>query len=485
MINVTPIILCGGSGTRLWPLSRSGFPKQFLCLNGEESLFQQASKRMMKLGNSLIQIDPMIIVTGEEHRFIATEQLRELDIPFKAAVLEPESRNTAPALTMAALAAINTGTDPVLVVTPADQIVIDDTEYTSSLQVAINQALLGGIVTLGVIPVRAETGYGYLKINKKIINENEINKVEKFVEKPDKSTALQYLESGNYFWNSGIFVLRASVWLKSLEKFRKDIYETSLNAWKQKNEDNSKEIKFIRPGYKEFIQIPSESVDYAVMEKCTNTEFEISMVPLNAGWSDLGAWDAVWDVKKKDKNGNTYSGDVQAFNNENTLVYATSRLVTLVGLKNIIVIETPDAVLVTDKSCSQDVKYIVENLKRNQREEYATHRKVNRPWGWYDSIETGNGFKIKRIMVKPGAKISLQSHEHRAEHWVVIKGVAEVVNGNNTIELKKNQSTYIPKKTIHRLSNICQENLEIIEIQTGEKLIEEDIIRYEDDYGRK
>lgn len=479
MINVAPVILCGGSGTRLWPLSRTGFPKQFLCLTGSESLFQQAARRLSDLSSEGILVSDPLIVTGEDHRFLASEQLREIGVALGGALLEPVGRNTAPALTLAALAAIEGEGDPILVVTPADQTVIDSTTFSSAMQSAIYEAEHGSIVILGIVPDRPETGYGYIQIESCTSSE-EVLTVKRFIEKPDESTAEAYLAEGGYFWNAGIFVIKASVWLKVLEQFRPDIFDATSSAWSKRTIDS----QFTRPGKAEFSMIPSESVDYAVLEHCPGSAFPIKMVPLDAGWSDLGAWDAVWKVLPKDGDGNAHIGDVLTTNSKNTLVHATSRLVGLVGVKDVIVVETPDAVLVVDKSHSQDVKNIVSTLGRQKREEHTLHRKVHRPWGWYDSIDEGGRFKVKRILVKPKASLSLQKHHHRAEHWIVVRGTAEITNGSQTFILTENQSTYIPLGEVHRLANPGTIPLEIIEVQSGGYLGEDDIVRFEDNYGR-
>lgn len=481
---IQPVILCGGSGTRLWPLSRAGFPKQFLCLTGDESLFQQAAKRLADLVVGQVKIAPPYIVSNEEHRFLASEQLREIGIDLGAALLEPCGRNTAPALTLAALAALEAGDDPVLVVTPADQTIANDVAFTHAMQQAIMSAAEDSIVILGITPDRPETGYGYIKT--RMHAGAAIFAVEQFVEKPDAATAQYYLNEGGYFWNAGMFVLKASIWLKALKTFRPDIALATQKAWEKRNIDGS----FVRPDKTEFAAIPSESIDYAVLEALTNqpsvlsSQHQLNMVPLNAGWSDLGAWDAVWQVLPKDEAGNAHLGDVLATDSRNTLVKASSRLVSLVGVENLIVVETPDAVLVADKSRSQDVKRIVDALQQHKREEQTLHRKVHRPWGWYDSIDEGGNFKVKRIQVKPGASLSLQKHHHRAEHWIVVKGTAEITNGDKVLLLTENQSTYIPLGEVHRLANPGAIPLEIIEIQTGSYLGEDDIVRLEDNYGR-
>jgi mannose-1-phosphate guanylyltransferase/mannose-6-phosphate isomerase len=488
MLQVIPVILCGGSGTRLWPLSRSGFPKQFLCLMGDDSLFQQAAQRLVGLGNSAIHVAAPFIVTGEEHRFLAAEQLREAGIALGAALLEPVGRNTAPALTLAALTAMQDGTDPVLVVAPADQTIAKPAAFTAAVQQAIAQAEQGHIVILGVTPDKPETCYGYVKTNPDSLisyvtpaNPGTLPlTVQAFVEKPNLSTAQQYLSDGGYFWNAGMFVLKASVWLAAIKQFAPAIFQATLTAWDARKTDG----RFVRPGKAEFEAIPSQSVDYAVMEHCPGSAFPIQMVPLDAGWNDLGSWDAVWNALPKDAQINAHVGDVLYTDSHNTLVYASSRLVALVGVSDLVVVETADAVLVASKSRSQDVKHIVSQLTVQQREEHTLHRKVYRPWGWYDSIDEGGRFKVKRILVKPKASLSLQKHHHRAEHWIVVTGTAEITNGDKLLTLTENQSIYIPLGQVHRLANPGSSPLEIIEVQSGSYLGEDDIVRFEDTYGR-
>jgi mannose-1-phosphate guanylyltransferase/mannose-6-phosphate isomerase len=480
MHKVVPVILCGGSGTRLWPLSRAGFPKQFLVLSGTTSLFQQAVARVNSLAAIDISLGETLIVTGEEHRFLALDQLREMKQVKATLLLEPVARNTAPALTLAALQATENGQDPILVVTPADQTVTDTVEFTQALQSAVRTAADGSIVILGIQPDRPETGYGYINVMPNVAGQSSPLTVDSFVEKPKLETAINYLAEGNYFWNAGMFVLRASTWLKALAHFRPDIASATQAAWSGKTDD----APFVRPDKTAFAATPSESIDYAVMEKCPASQFPIQMVALDAGWNDLGAWDAVWQVGQQDAQGNVAQGDVLLADTSNTFIHASSRLVSAVGVSNLVIIETADAVLVADRSQSQNVKKIVGMLETQQRGELTLHRKVHRPWGWYDSIDESERFKVKRIQVKPGASLSLQKHHHRAEHWIVVKGTAEVTCGDKVILLTENQSTYIPLGQLHRLKNPGSIPLEIIEVQSGSYLGEDDIVRFEDTYGR-
>ena len=477
-IDLQPVIIAGGSGTRLWPLSRSMYPKQFLALHGTDSLFQQAALRLQALAASDIRVAGLCVVGNEEHRFLVLGQLSGLSLPQATLLLEPVGRNTAPAMTLAALQATQNGGDPVLVVTPADQSIGNEADFTASLQRAVRAAATGVFVILGVAPDRPETGFGYIRCEAAA---GGAMKVARFVEKPDVMTAQRYLADGGYYWNSGMFVVRASVWLKALRQFRPDILAATEAAWVGRKIDAG----FVRPDKAKFEAIPSESVDYAVIEKCPDApQFDIRMVPLDAAWSDLGAWDAVWQVSPKDEAGNATHGDALVHDSQNVLVHATSRLVGVIGLQDVVVVETPDAVLVTERSRSQDVKHIVGELHKAGRSEPILHRQVHRPWGWYDSIDSGPRFQVKRIMVKPGASLSLQKHHHRAEHWIVVSGTAEVTNGDQVLLLTENQSTYIPLGQVHRLANPGKVPLEIIEVQSGSYLGEDDIVRFEDTYGR-
>ena len=475
-------------------MSRSCFPKQFLSLSGDKdnkTLFQEAVGRLNRIHTDSVILGETVIVTNEDHRFLVLDQLREMNGIQATLLLEPAGRNTAPALTIASLYVkdvIGDGVnDPILVVTPADQTIKDSDAFTLAMQNCISvvesDASNQTIAILGTTPTGPETGYGYIKKASKKGSFGEYG-VERFVEKPNLETAAAYLEDGNYFWNSGMFVLRASTWLTALKEFRPDILDATQKAWQQKTNDKADGTQFIRPNKELFASIPGESIDYAVIEKCPGSNYQAKMVELDAGWNDLGAWDAVWQVGNKNAQGNVTIGDVLLSDTTNSLVHASNRLVSAVGLDNIIVIETADAVLVADRSQSQHVKNIVGQLGAQEREETNLHRKVARPWGWYDSIDQGERFKVKRIQVKPGASLSLQMHQHRAEHWVVVKGVAEITNGDRVITLTENQSTYIPQGQIHRLANPGETPLEIIEVQSGNYLGEDDIVRIKDLYGR-
>ncbi|AUG03480.1 mannose-1-phosphate guanylyltransferase/mannose-6-phosphate isomerase [Pseudomonas sp. 09C 129] len=478
-MKILPVIMSGGAGTRLWPLSRTLYPKQFLAISGRETLFQQAIGRLIGIAAPGSDLLPPCIVANDEHRFLCLDQIREMKLSKSSIILEPIGRNTAPALTLAALYARDelSQVDPILVVAPADQMILDVQMFTQSISKAVEVAADGDIVILGIKPDRPETGYGYIHST----DAAEVKRVDAFVEKPGLQTAQKYLDEGSYFWNSGIFVLRASVWLKALKIFREDIYLATEKAWAERAQDSG----FIRPQADAFSLIPSESIDYAVIEHCAkHPELQLKMLAMDAGWSDLGAWDAVWRSSEKDDSHNATHGDVIVESSANTLVYASHRLVTAVGLDNIVIVETPDAVLVANKERSQGVKAIVEALNVCSRSETKLHRRVHRPWGWYDSIDSGSRFQVKRILVKPKATLSLQKHYHRAEHWIVVSGTAEVTCEDRVFQLNENQSTYIPVGHVHRLSNPGTIPLEIIEVQSGSYLGEDDIVRFDDTYGR-
>lgn len=475
-----PVILCGGSGSRLWPLSRSEYPKQFIKFDSAQSLFQQAVLR----GKSAHAAAPLVI-TNESQRFLVAEQLRELGCQAGKIILEPEGRNTAPALTLSALVAKENGEDPILLVTPSDHLIENSSAFLTALEQAIPLAEKGEIIIFGIPPTHPETAYGYIKTpntaahssEKQEQNEQGLH-VQFFAEKPNEETAQKYLSEGGYFWNAGIFVLKASVWLNAIQLFRPDIYQATLTALNAGEREQLGHLIFIRPSASLFSQVPSESIDYAVMENCVNAELPLKMLRLEAGWNDLGAWDAVWQALNKDDMENAYHGDILTYRAKQNIIYSGHRLVTLVGVNNLVVVETEDAVLVADRKYSQDVKHLVATMNSQQRVETREHRKIYRPWGWYDNVDSGLGFKVRRIFLNPGASLHLQRHEHRAEHWIVVKGKAEVTHADSVFILEQNQSTYIPPNTLHRLHNPTESALEIIEIQTGSSLTEEDTIRF-------
>lgn len=485
-ILVIPVILAGGSGTRLWPLSRAMNPKQFIALGGaDKTLFQQAASRVGDIAGAPIEVRSPCVVANEEHRFTVVEQLAGVGVTAPRVLLEPAGRNTAPALMLAALEATRFvgDADPVLVVTPADHAITEPGAFTAALRVAVEAAWHGGVVVLGIKPDRPDTGYGYIRTRPSGVEAGAgVERVAAFVEKPDLATAERYVSEGGYWWNSGMFVLRASVWIDALRRFRPDIAAASEAAWLTATADAA----FLRFDKAAFAAIPSESIDYAVMEPASRVDsgFDLKMVPLDAGWSDLGAWDAVWQLGEHDQKGNSVHGDTMVRDSRNTLVHATSRLVGVIGLDDITVVETADAVLVAHRSKSPAVKDMAVALIAGGRSEASSHRRVHRPWGWYESVDQGPRFQVKRIMVKPGAKLSLQMHHHRAEHWIVVSGTAEVTNGQAVILLTENQSTYIPLGQTHRLANPGRLPLEIIEVQSGSYLGEDDIVRFEDNYGR-
>jgi len=466
---IIPVILSGGSGTRLWPLSRKLHPKQFIELMGKTTLFQEAVLRLPE------SIESPLIICNEEHRFLAAEQLREINKEPKNIILEPVGRNTAPAIALAALKSIKESEDAILLVLSADHLIQDMDKFHQAIALATKQAEQNKLVTFGIVPNKIETGYGYIKAN--ISKNKNYYDIDEFVEKPDYKTAKKYVDSGGYFWNSGMFMFKASVYLSELEKYEPEI----LSACQKSCQTEFYDLDFIRLNEQEFLKCPSQSIDYAVMEKTKNA----SMVILDANWNDVGSWTALWDSQVKDNNDNLVVGDVILDKVSDTYVHSTSnRLVSVIGLSNLIVVDTQDAVLVTNKEHAQDVKNIVEKIKKSGRLESDQHRKIFRPWGYYDSIDRGEGFQVKRILVNPGQKLSLQKHNHRSEHWVVVKGKAQVTCGEKTFQLIENQSTYISLGKVHRLENIEDTPLEIIEIQTGSYLGEDDIIRIDDDYER-
>ena len=465
---VIPVILSGGSGSRLWPLSRMYYPKQLLNLtNGRYTMLQETARRVAHL-------QPPIVVCNEEHRFMVAEQLNELSNQPASIILEPASKNTAPAIALAAMQAIKLQPDAIIAVFPADHVIRNEAAFKQSLDSAIAAAQAGQLVTFGINPTKAETGFGYIKA---LDSESIAKPVECFVEKPDIETALKYVTSGDYYWNSGMFVFKAEAYLAALDKFNPQINISCAQALAKARVD----MDFIRLDKASFEQSPDDSIDYAVMEQADN----VVAVPMDAGWSDMGSWSSLWDVAEKDENSNALIGDVISINSRNTLVHSENKLVATIGLDDVVIVDTKDALLVAHKSEIQRVKEIVNDLKAANRSEHLLHREVHRPWGSYDSIDQGNRYQVKLIKVKPGGSLSLQMHHHRAEHWVVVKGTAVVVLGEEEKLLTENESVYIPIGKTHRLINPGKVVLELIEVQSGSYLGEDDIVRLDDAYKRK
>ncbi|MFW0755445.1 mannose-1-phosphate guanylyltransferase/mannose-6-phosphate isomerase [Pseudomonas sp. H11T01] len=467
---IFPVIIAGGNGSRLWPLSRQLNPKQFLPLADTElSMLQATILRLRGLDAALPRL-----ICNEQHRFLAAEQLRQLDMEQASILLEPVGRNTAPAIALAALQACSEAQDPILLVLAADHLIQDVPAFHASIQAARPLAADGKLVTFGIVPNGPETGYGYIEKGEAVGTGGFA--VNRFVEKPDLATARDYLASGNFFWNSGMFMFRASRYLQELERFQPKI----LAACRAALEGGAQDMHFTRVDHNAFAACPEDSIDYAVMEKTADAV----MVPLDAGWSDIGSWSALWDVSPKDAEGNVFKGDVLSQATRNSYVHADSRLVTTVGVEDLVIVETKDAILVAHKDRVQDVKKLVEQIKGDGRHEHINHREVYRPWGMYDSIDNGHRYQVKRITVRPGAKLSVQMHHHRAEHWIVVSGTAQVTNGERTYLVSENESTYIPIGQIHALENPGVIPLELIEVQSGSYLGEDDIVRFEDKYGR-
>ena len=482
-MQLLPVILSGGSGSRLWPLSREAYPKQFLPLLGSRSLLQATVQRIDGMNGAISLVDPLI-VCNETHRFLVAEQFRFMQRDATAIMLEPTGRNTAPALALAALMALRSGEDPVLLVMPADHLINQEAVFRQVVSVGAQLADRQNVVTFGIVPTGPETGYGYIRKGAPLAYEGSACRLDAFVEKPDLNTAREYLESGSYLWNSGLFMLKASLWLELLKKYRPDIAAACQHAFEQGSWDGS----FFRPDAELFSACPSDSIDYAVMEKLSEAVDEAPVkavvLPLDAGWSDVGAWSALWDVSEHDAAGNASEGDVFAHDATDNLLIAKHRMLAAVGVSNLIVVETPDAVLVLDKEKAQEVKAVTQYLKDAARDEHVFHKRVHRPWGNYEPIDEGTRFQVKRLTVNPGGCLSLQMHHHRAEHWIVVSGTARVTRGEETLLLTENQSTYIPLGTQHRLENPGRIPLEIIEVQSGSYLGEDDIQRFEDIYNR-
>ena len=467
-----PVVLSGGSGTRLWPLSRAAYPKQFLPLTDGQTMFQNTLARLRGVPG----LGDPLVVCNQEHRFVVAEQLRLLGSAHRGILLEPFGRNTAPAVAIAALHVQAQDEDPLLLVLPADHVITELGPFHAALEAGRALADAGHLVTFGVIPTHPETGYGYIKAGGEALCGGAGRPVARFVEKPDLATAQAYVASGDYFWNSGMFLFRASRFLAELARLNPAMLEACRAALAGGKAD----LEFVRLCSEAFAACPDDSIDYAVMEHTPHA----AVVPLDAGWNDVGAWSALWQVREKDAAGNALRGDVLAQDSENCLAFADKRLVALVGVENLVVVDTQDAVLVAHRDRAQDVKKVVDRLKAAGRSEVTHHREVFRPWGSYDSIDHGARFQVKRICVKPGERLSLQMHHHRAEHWIVVCGTAEVRCGDRTMLLTENQSTYIPLGEVHQLANPGKVPLEIIEVQSGSYLGEDDIVRFEDRYGR-
>ena len=470
MSNIIPIILSGGSGTRLWPLSRKHYPKQYLPLVGDNTMLQETILRLNGLDNLA---DPVIICNAD-HRFLVAEQCQQIDIVNPTILLEPIGRDTAPAIAAAALQSIKDTNDVVLLVLSADHVIQDVEAFHKAINIANKQAQKGKLVTFGIVPTNANTGYGYIKSSNN--DHNDVYRVEEFVEKPNLETAKSYLEQGNYFWNSGMFMFQANTLIDELTTHSPDIINSVNDAVNNATQD----LDFIRLDKQSFESSPSDSIDYALMEKSNN----VIVVPLDAQWNDIGSWSALYDIGTKDNNGNVIQGDVLTEETTNTYINANHHMVVTIGVQDLVIVDTPNATLISTKDKAQDVKKIVERLQKQDREEQFCHRKVYRPWGWYDSIEVDIHFQVKRLHVNPGAKLSLQMHCKRAEHWVVVSGTATATNGEEVLTLTEGDSTHIPIGTIHGLENKTNEQLEIIEVQSGTYLGEDDIVRFEDVYGR-
>lgn len=470
-MKIHPVILSGGSGSRLWPLSREHYPKQLLPLASEQTLLQETACRLDRLE----EVGEAVYVCNEEHRFLVAEQIAEVGKTPATIILEPEGRNTAPALTLAALFLAGEDPESMMVVMPADHVIRDGQAFVEAVEQGCPQAAEGELVTFGIVPDAAETGYGYIKRDGEVAG-GTAWKVARFVEKPDQDTAERYLAEGDYFWNSGIFLMRTDQWLQEIGEHRPDILEACRAAMQQGTRDSD----FYRVKREAFLGCPGDSIDYAVMEK---TQHAV-VVPFSAGWSDVGAWSALWNVCPHDEAGNVVQGDVLVKDTRNAVLVAESRCLATVGLDDVIVVETADAVLVASKDRAQDVKHIVSQLKDRNREECRVHRRVYRPWGSYEGMDKGDRFQVKRLTVKPGASLSLQMHNHRSEHWVIVKGTARVTCGDQVFNLHENESTYIPMGERHRLENPGNIPLEVIEVQSGSYLGEDDIVRFDDVYDR-
>ena len=469
-MQIIPVILSGGSGTRLWPLSRKDYPKQYLPLAGDNTMLQETILRLEGLDN----LSDPIIVCNADHRFLVAEQCQQIGVKSPTILLEPVGRNTAPAIAAAALQSLKTSDDTVLLVLSADHVIQDIDAFHEAINIASNQAQESKLATFGIVPTDANTGYGYIKSSKE--NYNGVYKVEEFVEKPDLETAHTYLDQGNYLWNSGMFMFKSDVLIDELTTHSREIVASVKAAVNNAEQD----LDFIRLDKQAFESSPSDSIDFALMEKSDN----VVVVPLDAQWNDIGSWSALYDIGAKDGGGNVLKGDVIAKDTTNTYIYASHHMVTAVGVDNLVVVVTPDATFIASQDKAHEVKSILKSLQKKDRDEVHSNRKVYRPWGWYDSIQVGKNFQVKRLHLKPGAQLSLQMHFKRAEHWVVVSGTATATNGEEILTLTEGDSTYIPIGVTHGLENKINKPLEIIEIQSGTYLGEDDIVRFEDIYGR-
>ena len=470
MSKIIPIILSGGYGERLWPLSRKQFPKQYLALSGEKTMLQETILRLNGLDNIL---DP-IILCNEDNRFLVLQQCKQINLSEVTILLEPLRKNTAPAIAAAAFQTIKDNPDAILLVLPADHTIKNIGVLHKAIKIAAEHAIDGKLVTFGIVPKNPNTGYGYINVTQEKINGAFTAK--KFVEKPDSSKAKSYINKGDYFWNSGMFMFKADILLDQLNIYAPDITDSVSKALKNSEKDNN----FVRLEKKSFSLSPNASIDYALMEKSN----KVAVIPLDAGWSDIGSWSALYDYGKKDDNRNVVSGDVINIDSKNSFINANNHLVATIGVENLIIVDTPDAILISSYEKAHEVKNVVSQLKKVNRFEASNHRKVFRPWGWFDTIETGKHFQVKKLHIYPGAKLSLQMHKKRAEHWVVVSGQATAINGNEIFTLAEGESTYIPLGVTHSLENKTSDPLEIIEVQSGSYLGEDDIIRFEDIYGR-
>jgi len=481
-MKLSPVILAGGGGTRLWPLSREHFPKQFLKLFGENTLLQNTLLRLDGLNTSIDVSDPLIIC-NEVHRFLVAEQCVQISRNISDIILEPKGRNTAPALTVASFRQNEKQDDAVIIMMPADHIIGEVELFHQAIKAGVEMAQDNYLVTFGIKPTAPETGYGYIHIADEIqtFNGLSLHSISGFTEKPEQAVAEEYLNSGGYLWNSGIFMMKASVWLEKMKLLQRPIYDACLEAFTKSKTDGL----FFRLDEQSFLNSPDDSIDYAVMEKLVmNSDKKLAVIPIDVAWSDVGAWSSVWEINEKDSNNNYIEGDAIVEDSSNCFIKSERGLIVAIGCQDLVIVDSDDAIMIVDKDKTQEVKKIVDRLKNDSRSESLLHRKVYRPWGSFDSVDSGDNFQVKRLIINPGKKLSLQLHHKRAEHWVVVSGVATVTKGEEQFLLHENESTYIPVEVKHRLENATDKLLEIIEVQSGSYLGEDDIVRFEDDFSR-